>query len=136
MMKRLVMTLLANMVLAVALVSGVVLENHHHDANGALCVSSCGAQATCSHGDDCGTEGGDPADCSLHLDTFCCDGSHHHHGADCLSGSDMPVALMPWQVAVPQEDYVTVSAAMWLDAPPVAMSVPRQAITRRGPPAV
>lgn len=136
MMKRLIITLLVNMVLAVALVSGVVLENHHHDANGVLCVSSCGTTSACGHSDDCGSEGSDPADCSLHLDTFCCDGSNHHHGSDGLCAATIPVALMPWQAVVPQDAFVPLEAWPGPDVSPAVICRAMSDVKRRGPPAV
>lgn len=65
--------------LAVALVCGTVLQHHHHDADGSMCLAVACHDCLCHHqhdapvcdGHDCPGRGcGDG--CGMHLDSFCC----------------------------------------------------------------
>lgn len=63
--------------LAVALLCGIVLQHHHHDADGSMCLAVACHDCLCHHqhdapacdGHDCPGCGDG---CSMHLDSFCC----------------------------------------------------------------
>lgn len=124
---------MAAVALVAALLVGIVVQHHHHDADGSPCIALC-LHHDCP-GHDCGDRhdhGGDPCDgdCSFHLDTFCCDGSHHHVGSghDMQPVCDLVAVMLP--VAAPE------AAAPRFGRPEATLPCdpPGRHLARRGPP--
>ena len=114
-----------SVVVIVAMLSGLVLQHHHHDADGSVCVSLCHCVAHHGDADDSGDDGA----CALRLDSFCCDVSHHHTAAV----QAVALAILPALLSLePQEDAIDLPRPADV---PLSGLWHRTALKRRGPPA-
>ncbi|MCM1032284.1 MAG: hypothetical protein NC405_00845 [Odoribacter sp.] len=73
-MKEPIARILISIALVMALVVGVVIQNHHHHADGRVCLEQYMAHSHQGHSH----HAPEADDCAMHLDSFCCDGSHHY----------------------------------------------------------
>lgn len=101
-MKATLQSMTMALALALALLCGTVLQHHHHDADGTMCLVVGCSDCMCHHdhavdnchGHDCpGHDCGD--DCGMHLDSFCCEQHHYHSSVPTLE-------LMPCDTFIPE----------------------------------
>lgn len=135
-MKNSVTHIAVSIALVLALVVGVVVENHHHDADGSmcLCMHACYHDGHDKHHHDCGCSGDSHShdednDCALHIDNARLDrqeSAAHMSAVISILTSD--------GISIPAPDVSTICAVCFA---PCRLSPGRHTSPRamRGPPA-